>query len=492
MRRAVASFLGAAWLAAGCSEDVSTAQGEIPPDAPEYAQTCGVSRPVSLLELQPDEYAYALEWGPEHERVLVSVFRTSGPLGLFPSTDNRAVVAVDPCGENPTLIAEGVELVKPHQNLVLACAVDGSALFRLDPSGASDPVRVLDGTCAVRRTDEGLVAVLAGPGDVGRLVIVRDPAGPMPAIETLVDGVGVPSNPFFGGNDHRTTPLWAKGSEALAMTPAGDVLSVDLITGDSATLVTGALQFRASSGGGLLVWQSQDELSGDPEAPSSPIFLFTRETGTQQFMLNSHLAWTVAPFRHNWVVLRDDSSLGQRIFGFDGEELALPSGTFLRGILNDTEFWLGRKREDDSTEELFWDMLSEPRFVIDHRLGHASKQGDGIKVFEDADHPGDLEGSLRLGAFNGGQVEELSARVNFHHRVLPDGRILGILNEDANAHGSLRLEDPADGSVVELDPHGYLHSPTLNLGDPFDGDVVYAVDDPADASRHAVYRARLR
>ncbi len=462
------------------------------PDAeePQYDERCGIAGPVELLDLAPREHAFRLDWSPDGERLLIGVFRARGPLGLFPDSSDRAIVSAGACGEDPVVVGEGMEVVDDYAGVPLACAVDGSALFRIDPTGVAPPVRILDGTCAVRRTDAGLVAVLDSGDGAGRLVIVRQPDVLAPAVETLVEGVGLPNNLFFGGDDHRTTPLWAKGSEALAMTPAGEVISVDLDDGTTEVVVDGALEFRASGDGTKIVWQAAAELQGDADAPISPIFLHDRESGSGIQLLTSHLAWTAAPFRRQWVVVRDNSVLGQRVFDSAGEELQLPPGTTLRGILDDERFWLVAS-PGELTEELLWEPGGQPQLIVEHRSGNPAKSGEGIKVFLDDEHPADLEGALWYGAFTGGETEVLSERVHFHHRVVADGRILGIIEENSNAHGRLLLEDPTDGTVVEVDPHGYLHTPSLNAGDPFDGDIVYAVDDP-DGERHALFRAAVR
>ena len=476
-----------ALTSAGCGGDITSVSGADVLAPPRFEETCGVEGPVELLALDPGEHAFRLDWDPSGERVLVGVFRVSGPLSVQLDTSDRAIVSVPPCGGESAMVAEGMEYKTSYDGLTLACSVDGDALYRVDPLGVEPPALVLDGTCGVRRTDAGLVAVLAGSGSVGRLVIVRDPSNPV--VETLVDGVGVPVNPFFGGDDYQTTPLWADGEQAIAMTPAGEVIEVNLVDGTTTVILDGVLDFRASGGGTKILWQADAPLAGEPETPVSPLFLYDRETTGGVGVLDTHLAWTASPFPSDWVVVRDDSSLGRRLFDHAGEELALPEDTFLRGVLGVDRFWLSRQ-VDETTQELYWEIGSEPRVVVEHVLGHPGKSGDGIKVYVEDDHPAMNEGALLYGSFDGGGPEVLSERVNFHHRRLPDGRLLGIVGEDNNAHGQLRLEDPASGSVVEIDRHGYLHSPSLNAGDPFEGDIVWAVDDPEDG-RHAVFRGRI-
>ncbi|MEM6992158.1 MAG: hypothetical protein AAF721_16730 [Myxococcota bacterium] len=475
-------------LGSGCQNDAVTLEPEDPADAPTFEERCGDAAPVELLALHPQQYAFEMDWAPGGERLLVGVFQAAGPLGLFPSTQDRAIVSVGPCGEDPVVVGEAMEVASPYDDIALACSVDGDALYRIDPTGAQPPVKILDGTCAVRHTDLGLVAVLPTEGRVGRLVIIRQPEVLAPAVETLVDGVGLPDSVFFGGDDHRTTPLWASGREALAMRPSGEVIAVDLEDGTTSVEVDAAIEFRASSDGTKFVWQSAEGIEGDAETPISPIFLHDRASSSGVHLLNSHLAWTAAPFRRKWTVVRDNSVLGQRIFDDAGVELVLPEGTTLRGIISDEQFWLVRK-EGDTTEELVWDVGSEPRVVIDHVAGQAAKHGDGFAVFEDDGQGPALEGTLRYGAFEGG-VDVLSERINFDYRILGDGRLLSILDEDNNAHGRLLLQDPEAQRQVELAEHGYLHSPALNKGDPFDGDVVWAVDD-RETEEHALYRAAV-
>jgi len=475
--------------ALGCGGSGSAVVPDVTATEPEYNARCGVEGPVLLLDLEANEHPFRVDPVPGEDRVLVGLFEAAGSLGLFPDRTREAIVSVGPCGESPTLVAEDMALVGAYEEVQLACASDGDALYRVDPTGESEPVLLLAGTCAVRRTDAGLVAVLSGGGGVGRLVIMREPGAAAVVVETLLDNVVVPTNVFFGGGDYRSTPLWASGGEAITLTPDGLVLAVDLQDSAVSVLAEGAASFLAAADGRRIVWQVDDVEQHDEEAPAGVIVLHDRDAGTDLPLLKSHLPWTTSPFRHGWVVLRDNSVLGQRLFDGDtGESLGLPEGTALRAVLGDAQFWLARDT-DGRTEELLWEPPSEPRLIIDHAEGFAEKSGDGFKVFAYNAADG-LEGTLSYGSFDGG-VERWSDRVNFHHRVLADGRILGIVDEDSNQHGALRLEDPGTGALVMVDPHGYLHSPSLNANDLFAGDVVYSVDGDGE-SRHGLYRASIR
>ena len=128
--------------------------------------------------------------------------------------------------------------------------------------------------------------------------------------------------------------------------------------------------------------------------------------------------------------------------------------------------------------------------LVEHAFGHASATSEGVQVYVEDEHPAMSEGALWFAPFDGSGAEQVSPRVHFHHRRFSDGRILSIVDEDDNRHGSLRLQLPGEEVPVLLDEHGYVHSPSLNAGSPFGDDLVWAADD-RDTGRRGLYRARL-
>ena len=72
---------------------------------------------------------------------------------------------------------------------------------------------------------------------------------------------------------------------------------------------------------------------------------------------------------------------------------------------------------------------------------------------------------------------------------LADGRILTTVGLDSSDHGALRLIEPGGEAWVQVHALGYVQSPRLNKGDPFEGDVVFAAADPGDG--RGVYRASV-
>lgn len=485
-----------AWLAGvalGCGDDLAGESSDPEPAAPKYAQSCGSDGPHRVLELQPGEYVFEIDHAPVGDRLLVGVFRIEPGAKLNDSADTsaRAIMAAGPCGEDPVEVGVGLEVASPVGDVALACAAQGTGVYRIDPTGAEPPVLLVDAPCSVRRTDEGLVLVRAGADDeTGDLVIIRDPAADNPQMELLLSGVGVPDNDFYGSADHRTTPLWAKGSEAMVLMPTSNVVEVDLVSGQARVVVEGVLDFRASSSGEYLLWQTNEPLEGDEDAPTSPVFLHDREAATDAYLVNTHLPWTASPFRSGRAVVRDDSPLGERIYSIpDGEEQSLPEGYTLRKLLGDDRFWLA-KNSGDATQEYLWAPGSDPQLLVEHVFGHASLAGEGVQVYVEDEHPNMSEGALWFAPFDGAGAELVSPRVHFHHRRFADGRVLSIVDEDDNRHGSLRLQVPGQELPLLLDTHGYVHSPSLNGGDPLDGDLVWAADE-RDSGRRGLYRARL-
>ena len=477
---------------AACGGDLSTVDGgedgreDLP--APRFEETCGQRGPVEILALEPNEYAYRIDADETEDIVFVGVFEADGPLGASPDRSKRRIVSVPSCGGEPAVVAEGMEYEQSFYGLDFACRVDGDGLYRIYGDASRSPTLVLD-TCRMQLASLGPVAVLEGSGALGRLVFVPIAMDRDAPAETLADDIVVPINPFFGGSDYKTTPFWVGLRSTMVLNGAGEVLHVDLQDQPTEVVLDGALDFRASFTGNSIVWQADAPLAGDSDTPVSPVFLFNRETGAGTHLMDTHLAWSGPVFHSDWVVLRDDSSLGRRVFDLSGQELPLPSGTHLRAVLGPDSFWLSRNA-GEMTEELYWEIGSEPRVVVAYEFGHPAYANDGIKVYVEDGHPATDEGSLLYGALAGGAQQVLSDRVSFYHRVFSDGRLLSVVDVDNNAHGQLRLEDPENGSVVEIDPYGYLHSPSLNIGDPFEGDIVWAVDDPEDG-RHGLYRGRI-
>lgn len=480
--------------AAGCSDGapVPTMPGEPPPAI--FEEVCGREGPHLLLPLRAGEHAYGVERVAD-EPLLVSTFFVDPavPLASLPPTLDLAIHAVDECGEAPVEVARGLSLTARHGDVALACNQGGHGAWVIDPRGGAPPRPILDAWCPLRSTAAGLVAVEAEPdARHGTLVLLRDPADPAARPEVLAEGIRASRNTYFGPGSSATTSLWAKGSEAVALSDGGVVLRWDLDASALAaeTELEGVRELRVSSDGLAMVWQRLEPATGDPDAPVGPVLLRMRETETDVPLLDTHLEWTGNPFIGGYVVLRDDAD-GLRVFLREGAEpIALPAGTELRGVLDDDVLWLARRLEDGMVEELRWAPGDAAPVSLVRHAGVVSRHGDALEIFDDAAVSAPNEGSLDAQPLAGGPLVHLADHVHASRGWLGDGRILTIVHEDASGHGPLRLLDPDDGSWVQLHPRGFVQSPRLSSRDPLDGDVVFATDGGADDER-GVYRARV-
>lgn len=462
------------------------------PDA-AFETVCTSEGPQRLLALGAGEHAYGVD-RVAAAAVLVSTFFVdpSLPLASLPPTLDLAIHAVGPCGEAPHELARGLVLTGGYDDLVLACREGGHGALVLDLDAGAPPRPLLEAWCPLRSTDAGLLAVESEPDErYGTLVLLRDPSDPQAEPEVLAERIRTSRNTFFGAGPSSTTSLWAQGGEAVVLTEDGVVLRLELATGQATPELEGVRELRVSSDGRSMIWQGLEPAVGDSDTPLGPVFVRDRESQTDAHLLDTHLEWTGNPFASALhLALRDDTE-GLRLFWRDdAEPLALPEGTDYRGVLDDGALWLVR-RVDGGTEELRWSPGDpQPELLVRHD-GVVSRAGDGFEIFDVHDVPAPNEGSLGFQSFDGRPLVRLADHVHASHGRLRDGRILTIVNEDASEHGSLRLIDPEDGHEVQLDPRGYVQSPRLSRGDPFDGDVVFASDGGVVDAERGVYRARV-
>ncbi len=461
-----------------------------------WEPVCGTDGPHRLIALAPGEHAHRVVPIPGEDRVLVSTFFVDPlvPLSALPPTIDLTTYAVGSCGEDPVEVAPGLGApARIDDRHWLGCRDGGHGALLVDIAGAEVPRLVLEGWCPLRSTDYGVIGVAAGPDErLGTLVIVRDLDDPAAVPEPLAQNIRAPRNTYFGPGHNSTTSLWTSSTEVLALDGDGELQHFDLATGQRTSELTGVREFRVSGDGRWMVWQALDPAQGEPEAPQGPVFLRDRESQTDRHLLDTHLEYSGSVYAGDYVVVRDGTA-GLRLFVRDtAQPLALPEGTEFRGLVDDTQMWLVvQDTELGSTDELLWTPGDgEPVVFARHASGTVARRGDGIEIFDRRASDVPNEGTLHRVSFDGGDPELLASRVHASRRTLADGRILTIVDEDDTGHGPLRLIDPEDGSVVVLDPLGFVQSPRLSGGDPFDGDVVFAVADPG-GDRRGVYRAAV-
>lgn len=484
--------LGVLVAVASCGDGSRGPDEPEPLPTPAWDAVCGREAPQLVLPLALGEHAYRIDRIADDERWLVSTFLVdpSVPLASGPPTLDRVIRAVGPCGEDAVEVARGLRPGGRHGALTLACGGDGHGTWAIDPSGVEPPRQLLGGWCPPRSTDHGLLTVDA-PSDAthGALVLLRDPADPTATPQVLAEGIRVPRNTYYGPGGNGSTSLWAAGDQALVLDEAGTVWHVELGSGERVEELTGVRELRVSSDARLAIWQALEPSEGDSRTPVGPVFLRDREAGTDAYLLGTHLEWTGTPWAGDYLLVRDDAD-GVRLWWRDGlEPIERPAGTELRGVLEGGELWLAR-RADGQTEELRWHPAQggEP-FVFARHDGVVSRYGDGIEIYETDEALPPTEGRLSFVPFTGGEPELLADRVDQVHGRVADGRIMTVVDADPSEHGPLRLIDPEAGTIVGLDLRGYLQSPRLNAGDPFDGDLVLAT---AGGERPpGVYRARV-
>lgn len=475
---------------ASCTDDAPEPLDPLPPVPVAWNAVCGTEGPHPLLPLAEGEHASRVEASLDEGRVLVSTFFVDPqvPLSAGPPTLDRAIVSVGTCGEQPRTLARGLSPAGRHGSLTLACGEGGHGAWALDLDGVAPPRSLIEGWCPLRSTDAGLLAVEAPPdAEHGPLVLLRDPEDPQATPQVLADRIRPATNAYYGPGGSSSTSLWAAGGEAIGLDVDGSAWRIDLASGQRVELLQGVRELRVSGDGRRVIWQALEPTSSD-EPPAGPVFLHDRETDTDLFLLDTHLEWTGSAFVAEYLMLRDDAE-GLRLWWADGTPIERPAGTEVRGVLEGGELWLAR-RVDDHTEELRWHPATggEP-FVFARHAGTVTRRGDGIEIFETDDAPAPTEGSLSFVPFTGGEPVVLAHRVHQTHGRIADGRILTVVGVDPSDHGELRLIDPDGGDIVGLDLRGYVRSPRLGVGDPFDGDVVFAT--AGGERERGIYRGRV-
>ncbi|MCH9683324.1 MAG: hypothetical protein K0V04_17950 [Deltaproteobacteria bacterium] len=482
----------------GCAEGSSVVdRPDFEPPQATWREVCGTEGPHRILGLAPGEHAYRIVRIEGEDRVLVSTFVVDPtiPLSEFPPTLELVTQAVGLCGEDPVEVARGLELPsRIDDRHWVGCADGGHGASLIDVTGQQPPRPLLDGWCPLRSTDHGVVTVSSAADErYGTLVIARDLDDPAAVPQVLAHDVRVPRNAFFGPGHSSTTSLWTSADEALALDNLGNVVHVDLATGQSTIQLEGVREFRVSSDGRYMVWQALDPAEGEPETPVSPVFLLDRETQTQDHLLNTHLEWSGGVFAGDYVVVRDDVEGLQLFVRETAQSISLPPGTEFRGLLDATQMWLV-ERGFETTQELRWSPGdSEPVAFATHQPGSVSRRGEGFELFVEDLPPqmaGPGEGRLEWMGFDGGDPIIVAHRAHRNRGHVADERLITTIGTDSTGHGPLWLIGPDPDDVVVLDALAFEQSPRLNSGDPLDGDIAFAVADPG-GDRRGVYRGRV-
>lgn len=336
-RRIAACILGMAALAACGGED---------PTYASFGEVCGAMGPFRVLALAPDQrlpgYRRPLR---VEDRILFEVARRD-PKDADEGTPrylDTSVWATGPCGEAPVEVARhtsGIFTLERWPGVALACDDKSGDIVSLDPSGTTPPHPVFiggarpGGCYRLHWTEHGLLKPETVDDELGALVLYPypdDPRGETATPRTLLDAIRWQA--AEGGSD------LVRGFDdfALAVTADDELVRVDLPGGAVSVVQPGVFAFDADADGRYIVWQDITP-TNDPEmTPAGQVYLRDLEDGTEVFLGQASLAYSLPPFfwAHHGLL-----ALEQRIFRLPGLEIAdLPVNTSLARIL-DAQHWL--------------------------------------------------------------------------------------------------------------------------------------------------------
>ena len=475
----------------------------IPPA--ELGEVCGEPGPFRVLELAPGEHIYDGRQVQVGDRVLyvVATHEDDPPDARYPTIRDTTVWATGPCGESPVEVASGVDylVVSPvWPEVVLGCRMDTADIVVLDPSGANEPRVLFPGVgnsvafaCGFDWTPHGVLALTEGDAEQGALVLHRYPGSPddeAPAPTVLLDPVRTTGMPGLQGT--RGQVLRSFDEFALALTPAAELVRVELADGAVTTLRSDVAAFEASRDGRYVLWQSTTITAGDAgDYPEGKIFLRDQSDGSDVLLAEASLAYTSLPLyfaEHGIALLRFQSAtqgMQQRVYFLPGTEFVdIPGDMFLSAPLGGDR-WLGQRIFQSTWE------------AIDLRSGALTRMfaGQAMRVTHDADAVVFVaagtnsrdEGPVWRVPTDGGDPERLADRATWDVERLADGRLLTPLGVDRRWLGSLVLIDPATDSEAEVDEQVFAFSIDTARADA-EGVVRYSV---SDGERSGVYLAKL-
>jgi len=480
------------WLAA--SAFVLGCGPEAPVPTTPLAELCGSADRVSLLSVGPDDYYLGSKIMPP-DRLLVG-YATLPSGADYP--DDRAsrlattIYSIDRCGEDSRPIATGVDKLyypEDHGGALLGCDTSAGDVFTLDPSGAAAPARLLsDVGCLIYPSGGGIVGVERTPAEgFGTLTLHPDVTAPTtPTVALLEEIVVASTEPWFNN-----TVFFAVAAEtAFAITLDGELVSIDLSTGQATILRTGVAAMDVSDDGRWVLWQEGTPMPPGPE-DASALHLLDRSSGEDVYDDVGRIAASSSNIRADiaLIVRADESASLVVLPSLERIDLEGP-GWFISHRNPPDGLLLGRRLDDQRRFSLYrMDLATgEPSFLA---------EVDDIEVHDDevvlAQAHDEWDYSYWRVSARAGEPELLAEHA-YQPAMLSGGRIASVRDIDDSHHGDLWIEDPGTEGATRLDrdvfrlmpgPH-----PELGRAWPYDDDVV--VWSVHDGDRSGLWAARVR
>lgn len=458
----------------GCGPGMTNPQAEM-------REVCGQDGPVQLVSLKRGETGFSTNEIVEGDttRLVYTLSSYRAGAGGIPQLELQELWSVGPCGEEPSLLAEGLVFwnrFPAGDDLVMGCDEDRAQLYALDPSGRR-PAKRLEGVpCGDVIPGHGILE--RGDGiSFGPLVLWRlaaDPWSNAPEPLTLADDA------FLGSGLHVPTPRGplVDGDDAFVILSDDRLARVDLHDAGLSVIAERVESFDVSPD--WVAWQTTDapqgpthvslrasgeqlEIEGVPGlAPASVmspgaiametdsgLHIFDRLPSNASFVLPPD--WELARWVEDRTYLVVDEGGALRRWDFEtstGSTLLEPAG----------ERWPWRD-DDDATR---WHM-------VEHGPPETWQQVEG-PLWE-----------VRLD----GNVTLLAERATRGWRQLGDGRVLSRVDLSSDGRGDLVVVDAAtlEESFVDADVSAFV-----STSQTLPHDVFYWVFDD---DRTGLWRAAL-
>lgn len=438
------------------------------------AEICGRDGAHRILDLAAEDEVERVV-GSDPATILFGVVTAPAPdSGLPPSARTpKSVVLGDGCGQTLDAIAD-VRLVTASGVAPMACADD--EVFVVD-----DPPGETIGAVGCRLGSVDLGLVVEAPGERG--LWLHPPEAPPRAV---VQGLAA---------DDAGDRWTAGGGTIVARTDDGSIVVVAVPASivdafETATVATGAVDFRVGGDARWLVWQGAGEdgmgpiLRTDLHGEAADVELATARLADEPLAL-------YGPY----LVLRTDA--GRELFRLeDAKRIVLPQGTSFRRHLDDGRLWLHRDAAPyGELDELAWDPNTGRAVTVYAGPGATTYADDGLEVHVPSPDAGIQLGQLRLAPWDGSGARVLGDDVGWHRRRLDDGRVLSVVQtSDDPPLGTLVLHERARDGPLPLADEVLATSLRINPGvgggggHPFEGDFLWV---GAHDGARALWRIRI-
>ena len=472
--------LATAFLVIGCAEEASLEPLEPAP----LAEVCGEAGPFRLLALEPDQRVEGSGgFVVAGDRLLFVAGKVErfAPAGT-PLLTEAKVYAVGPCGEDPGVVAQGVEnlFTEPsYPGVVFGCTQDHD-LVRLDPSGGVPPQMLARDMCSREFTKHGL---LAYAGEDWNYTVDYYP---------LLDAQG----PTFGPPSRVSEPVRIVNSvstsvrilpDEVLMVEDGELARYSLPELDRSVLAYDVVVFQVSDDGRFLFYQGPGPMVDDVYNPVGPIYGRDREGGAGGPIGTGIL--TLADFVAPGVLRVDvvESSEHQRLVSLsDYEFVEVPAGHDVLARLAGGR-WL--TTTGHSGPWYVFDAADGATSLVSERRGRRlGPVGEHLDLLLSTEQDPQGTGALVRYFYDGRAPRTLAERANRGAIVRDDGSVLTMVDVDAEWLGVLTVVSPASAKGRQIDERVTVGSNLASWSHPTEaGAVIYGV---VDGERTGVWVAR--